>query len=123
MLKVSSSDLDPPRTSGGFISSPEDWSDRRSCGSALSDERPRVQRTEGAPIFRLALGYYRGRGFADRVFADWGFADGPLTNWRSLDNRLRAREVRSDRRSHPSQRRNANDSEFQHEVPLLLLDV
>jgi hypothetical protein len=70
----------------------------------------------------LALGYYRrGRGFADRVFADRSFADGPLTNWRGLDNRLRAREVRSDRRSRQSQRRSTNDYEFQHEVPLLRL--
>ena len=82
------------------------------------------QRAEGARIFRLTLGYYgRGRGFADRVFADWSFADGPLTNWRGLDNRLRTREVRSNRRSYQSQRRSANDYKFQHEVPLLPLEM
>src|ERR1700755_956646 len=100
---------------------PRRLSDRRSCGSALSDERPRPKRAEGAPIFRLTLGDYRGRSFANRVFADRSFADGPLTNWRGLDNRLRAREVRSDRRSRQSQRRSTNDYEFQHEVPLLRL--
>jgi len=68
--------------------------------------------------FRLTLGYYRrGRGFADWIFADWRFTDGPLTNWCGLDNRLRMREVRSNRRSHQGQRRSANDYEFQHDVP------
>jgi hypothetical protein len=33
------------------------------------------------------------------------------------------REVRSNRRSHQSQRRSANDHEFQHEVPLLRLEM
>jgi len=68
--------------------------------------------------FSLTLGYYRrGRGFADWIFADWRFTDGPLTNWCGLDNRLRMREVRSNRRSHQGQRRSANDYEFQHDVP------
>src|SRR5215475_7806451 len=68
--------------------------------------------------FRLTLGYYRwGRGLADRVFADWRFTDGPLTNWRGLDNRLRMREVCSNRRSHQSQRSTANYYEFQHDCP------
>ena len=50
--------------------------------------------------FRLTLGHYRwGRGFADRVFADWRFTDRPLTYWRGLDNRLRMREVRSDQQA------------------------
>ena len=82
------------------------------------------ERPEGAWTFSLTLGYdRRGRGFADRVFADWRFTDGPLANWRGLDNRLRMREVRSNRRSHQSQRRSANDHEFQHEVPLLRLEM
>ena len=73
---------------------------------------------EGAWTFSLTLGYYRrGRGFADRVFADWRFTDWPLTNWRGLDNRLRMGEVRSNRRSHQSQRCSANYYEFQHDVP------
>jgi hypothetical protein len=90
----------------------------RSRGSAFSETNALApKRAEGARIFRSTLGHQRGRGFADRVFADWRFADGPLTNWRGLDNRLRAREVRSGRRSHQSQRRNASDCEFQHEAP------
>ena len=73
---------------------------------------------EGVWTFSLTLGYYRrGRRFADRVFADWRFTDWPLTNWRGLDNRLRMGEVRSNRRSHQSQRCSANYYEFQHEVP------
>ena len=77
----------------------------------------RHERPEGAWTFSLTLGYdRRGRGFADRVFADWRFTDRPLTNWRGLDNRLRMREVRGNRRSHQSQRRSTNDYEFQHEV-------
>jgi hypothetical protein len=85
-------------------------------------ERP-ARRAQGARIFWLTLGYYRrGRGFADRVFADWRFTDGPLTNWRGLDNRLRMREIRSNRRSHQSQRRSANDYEFQHEAPVAIGD-
>ena len=73
--------------------------------------------------FRLTLGYYRGGwGFADWIFADWRFTDGPLTNWCGLDNRLRMREVRSNRRSHQGQRRSANDYEFQHEAPVAIRD-
>jgi hypothetical protein len=73
---------------------------------------------EGAWTFSLTLGYYRrGRSFADRVFADWRFTDGPLTNWRGLDNRLRMREVRGNRRSHQSQRRSADDYDSQYEAP------
>jgi hypothetical protein len=103
----------PPVTPGGFAL------------PHASDQRP--QPINFAPGSSLALGYYRrGRGFADRVFADrvfadWSFTDRPLTNWRGLDNRLRAGEVRSDRRSRQSQQRSANDYEFQHEVPLLPL--
>ena len=94
-------------------------SDRRSRGAALLETNALDPKgLKALESSDLTLGYYgRGRGLADRVFADWSFADGPLTNWRGLDNRLRTREVRSNRRSYQSQRRSANEYKFQHEVP------
>jgi hypothetical protein len=73
----------------------------------------------------LALGYKRGWSwsFADRVLADGVLANGVLANWAALDNRLRVREVRSDRRSHKSQGSSPNDHEFQHRRLLLLLMI
>src|SRR6516164_11305306 len=73
----------------------------------------------------LALGYKRGWSwsFADRVLADGVLADRVLANWAALDNRLRMREVRSDRRSHKSQGSSPNDHEFQHRSLRSLLSL
>ena len=84
----------------------------------------KVGGAQGRATLGLALGYEWGwsRGLTDRIFTDRGFADGtfarPFANWCGLDNRLRMRQVRSNRCSHESQRRSAKDNEFQHRAPL-----
>jgi hypothetical protein len=52
-------------------------------------------------LTKLTLGYHGScRVFTNWSFADGVLADGVLANWRVLNNRLRARHVRSNRGSY-----------------------
>jgi hypothetical protein len=66
--------------------------------------------------FRSTFGHYRGR-CSDRVFANWGLADGVFAHGIFADRRghglrLRSWEVGSDRCAHESQTSDTENDEF-----------